>query len=277
MKKILILGFGTMGKGIAKFFLQNGFIVDIYDHREANKKLEDFKIIINRDLNREKITEKVYYKIINNIKIIPNIESINDNYYLCIEAIKENLEDKINLYKKIEKKLNNDTLIASNTSSIKITDLSEGIENKNRFLGIHFFNPADRMPLIELTKTEMTDIEKYKEIKNFLESLGKEVVEVKDSNGFIVNKILIKSINEAALLLDKEISSSKDIDKAMKSGAGWPMGPLELADYIGLDVCYNILLNFKNIEPDLKISKTLERKIQDNHLGKKSKKGFYEY
>lgn len=277
MKKILILGFGTMGKRIAKFFLQNGFIVDIYDHREANKKLEDFKIIINRDLNREKITEEVYYKIINNIKIIPNIESINDNYYLCIEAIKENLEDKINLYKKIEKKLNNDTLIASNTSSIKITDLSEGIENKNRFLGIHFFNPADRMPLIELTKTEMTDIEKYKEIKNFLESLGKEVVEVKDSNGFIVNKILIKSINEAALLLDKEISSSKDIDNAMKSGAGWPMGPLELADYIGLDVCYNILLNFKNIEPDLKISKTLERKIQDNHLGKKSKKGFYEY
>lgn len=277
MKKILILGFGTMGKRIAKFFLQKDLLVDIYDSRNPNKKFEDFKIILDKDLKKGKIDQKIYDNAIKNINILSNVESLKNDYYLCIEAVKEDLDNKVNLYKEIEKRLNNDVLIASNTSSIKIADLSEGIENKKRFLGIHFFNPADRMPLIELSKTEMTDEKKYKEIKMFLESLGKTVVEVRDSNGFIVNKILIKSINEAALLLDNEISSASDIDTAMKSGAGWPMGPLELADYIGLDVCYNILLNFRKIDPNLKISESLEKNVQNNHLGKKSKKGFYEY
>ena len=195
----------------------------------------------------------------------------------CCELLGIKFINVNQLWKEIEEKLSEDTIIASNTSSIKITDLSEGIKNKKRFLGIHFFNPADRMPLIELSKTEVTDEKIYKETKIFLESLGKTVVEVKDSNGFIVNKILIKSINEAALLLDDNISSAIDIDNAMKSGANWPMGPLELADYIGLDICYNILLNFRKIDPNLKISKTLEKNVQNNCLGKKSKKGFYEY
>lgn len=277
VKKILILGFGTMGKGIAKFFLQKGLFVDIYDPINTNRKFEDFKTIVDKDFKKGRIDQEIYEGIIKNINILSNLESIKSDYYLCMEAVKENIDDKINLYKEIEEKLSEDTIIASNTSSIKITDLSEGIKNKKRFLGIHFFNPADRMPLIELSKTEVTDEKIYKETKIFLESLGKTVVEVKDSNGFIVNKILIKSINEAALLLDDNISSAIDIDNAMKSGANWPMGPLELADYIGLDICYNILLNFRKIDPNLKISKTLEKNVQNNCLGKKSKKGFYEY
>lgn len=277
MKKILVIGFGTMGKGITKFFLQNDYRVDVLDTRRTEEKFQTFKETLEKERIKGKIKDDEYAKMLNNLNVIDDMKFLENEYYICIEAVRENIEDKIKLYNELENYLDYNTILATNTSSIKINDLSKGLKYKKRFLGVHFFNPADKMPLIELSKTSVTDIEKYDEIKKFLESLGKNVIEVKDSSGFIVNRILIKSINEAALLVEENVCNLQEIDQAMKTGAGWPMGPFELADFIGIDVCLNILENFQNYFDGLRISNILYEKVNNNELGRKTKMGFYEY
>jgi len=277
VERILIIGFGTMGQGISKFFLRNDLKVDVLDHRMVDGKLERFISSLDREVAKGKMTTELRDKIVQNINVFDNMNLLQDKYYLCIEAIPEEKQEKINLYKELENHLDQETIIASNTSSIMISELSEAFKNRSRFLGLHFFNPADKMPLVEMSRTDETDPHKCEEVKSFLQILGKNVKEVKDSSGFIVNRILIKAINEACLVLEEGVSNVNDIDEAMKQGAGWPMGPFELADFIGIDVCLNILRNFQEYLGDVRISKIMDEKVERRELGRKTKKGFYNY
>ncbi len=277
MERILVIGFGTMGQGISKFFLRNDLQVDVFTHRMASEKLEYFTTSLSKEVSKGKITSELRDKIVQNINVFDNMSSLQNRYYLCIEAIPEEKQEKIRLYKELENYLDQETIIASNTSSIMISDLSKALRNRSRFFGLHFFNPADKMPLVEMSKTEETNPNKFENVKSFLQSLGKNVIEVKDSSGFIVNRVLIKAINEACLVLEEGVSSVNDIDEAMKKGAGWPMGPFELADFIGIDVCLNILRNFQEYLGDVTISKVLSEKVDKREFGRKTKKGFYVY
>ena len=277
MERILVIGFGTMGQGISKFFLRNDLQVDVFTHRMASEKLEYFTTSLSKEVSKGKITSELRDKIVQNINVFDNMSSLQNRYYLCIEAIPEEKQEKIRLYKELENYLDQETIIASTTSSIMISDLSKALRNRSRFFGLHFFNPADKMPLVEMSKTEETNPNKFETVKSFLQSLGKNVIEVKDSSGFIVNRVLIKAINEACLVLEEGVSSVNDIDEAMKKGAGWPMGPLELADFIGIDVCLNILRNFQEYLGDVTISKVLSEKVDKREFGRKTKKGFYVY
>ena len=277
MDKILVIGFGTMGMGIAYLFLKNGYNVDIWDSISFSEKQTRFKAMLGKDLEKKNISDEEYDKCLKNISFLEHLK-IDESCKLVIEAISEAYEAKLELIENVNAILPEKTIFVSNTSSLSINILSEKVSAKQKFLGMHFFNPAYKMKLVELIPTALTTEAVIDECKRLLIGLSKEVVFVKDSPGFIVNRLLINNINEAALLLENNISTVEEIDKAMKLGAGHPMGPFELADFIGIDICLNILENFKNsIGNSYKISSIFYDMVNEKKLGKKTKIGFYKY
>jgi len=228
-------------------------------------------------LEKKNISDEEYDKCLKNISFLEHLK-IDESCKLVIEAISEAYEAKLELIENVNAILPEKTIFVSNTSSLSINILSEKVSAKQKFLGMHFFNPAYKMKLVELIPTALTTEAVIDECKRLLIGLSKEVVFVKDSPGFIVNRLLINNINEAALLLENNISTVEEIDKAMKLGAGHPMGPFELADFIGVDICLNILENFKkSIGDSYKISSIFYVMVNEKRLGKKTKIGFYKY
>lgn len=256
MEKIIgIVGAGVMGIGIAKSFA-GWYNVILCDNREINNDLlMGFDIKFTTD-----IKDLAFCSIV-------------------IEAIYEDYNAKVNLFKKLEGIVKNDTLICSNTSSLSINNLSRVFENPERFIGMHFMNPAHKNSLVELIPSLETDIFYIDMVEDFLQSIGKTPIVAKDSAGFIVNRILIPMINDSINLLDDDVASRDDIDKAMCFAAKHPIGPLALADMIGLDIVLHIMQNLhKAFNSDrYKPAQLLEKMVADNMLGKKVKKGFYEY
>jgi len=280
MSIISVIGAGAMGNGIAQTFALHNFRVLLYDINQES--LKNARTTIHKNLNRmlakESITELEIQNTTNNLIYSNKFEEISSSD-LVIEAITENYEAKALVFKKLENYCSNDCIFASNTSSISITKISENLSKKHRVVGMHFMNPVPIMKLVEVINGKHTSQEVTKKIINYTKLINKIPLTANDYPGFISNRILLPMINEAIEALESGVSDVKSIDGIMKLGMGHPMGPLQLADLIGLDVCKSILeimltgLNNEKYKP----SKLLIDLVNKGNLGVKSGEGFYNY
>ena len=280
MSIISVIGAGAMGNGIAQTFALHNFRVLLYDTNQES--LKNARTTIHKNLNRmlakESITELEIQNTTNNLIYSNKFEEISSSD-LVVEAITENYEAKALVFKKLENYCSNDCIFASNTSSISITKISENLSKKHRVIGMHFMNPVPIMKLVEVINGKHTSQEVTKKIINYTKLINKIPLTANDYPGFISNRILLPMINEAIEALESGVSDVKSIDGIMKLGMGHPMGPLQLADLIGLDVCKSILeimltgLNNEKYKP----SKLLIDLVNKGNLGVKSGEGFYNY
>ncbi len=280
IKKIAVVGGGTMGNGIAHVFAMKGFEVYLTEMTEElfKKAFNTISGNLDRQIKKQVITEDEKNKILSNITKVISIQNIPSDVQLVIEAIYENKEAKLNIFKQLEKQLNPDCIFASNTSSISITELSS-VCRPDKFIGMHFMNPVPVMKLVEIIRGYSTSDETYEIIKGLTQKLDKEPVEVFDYPGFISNRILMPMINEAIFALMEGVASKEAIDSVMKLGMAHPMGPLTLADFIGLDVCLAIMDVLYNGYNDSKYRPCplLKKMVAANKLGRKTGEGFYKY
>jgi 3-hydroxybutyryl-CoA dehydrogenase len=280
IKKIAVIGAGTMGSGITTVAVLSGFEVVFIDISE--EVLNKARGIVDKNLTynvtKGKITEADKTKALQAITFSTALKDAG-GADLVIEAVSENMEIKKKVFAQISQTVSADTIVCSNTSALKISDLAMLCKHPDKVMGMHFFNPVPVMKLVELIKTDFTSQETFTITKQFVVKLGKEAVVVKESCGFIVNRVLIPMINEAAMIFSEGIASAADIDKAMQLGANHPIGPLALADLIGLDICLSIMqtlqkgLNAEKYKP----APILQELVQAGKLGKKTKSGFYNY
>lgn len=281
MKIVAVIGAGTMGNGIAHTFAQNGFTVKLIDVSE--KALENGMTTIftnlDRMLSKGSITAEDKMKTISNIICYTDIEDGVVGADLVVEAATENLDLKLKIFKKLNEVCSHNTVFATNTSSISITQIASVVFHPERVIGMHFMNPVPIMPLVEVIRGYNTCDEVTQFIMTLASKLGKTAVEAYDYPGFVANRILIPMINEAIETLYNKVAGVSEIDNVMKLGMGHPMGPLQLADFIGLDVCLAILNvmhdGFKN--PKYAPCPLLVNMVNAKKLGVKSGEGFYDY
>ena len=280
MSKISVIGAGTMGNGIAQTFALHNFRVLLYDINQEN--LKNARSTIHKNLNRmlakESITELEIQNTTKNLIYSNKFKEISSSD-LVVEAITENYETKAMVFKKLENYCSDDCIFASNTSSISITKISENLSTKHRVIGMHFMNPVPIMKLVEVINGRYTSAEVTKKIIDYSKSINKTPLIANDYPGFISNRILLPMINEAIEALDSGVSDVKSIDGIMKLGMGHPMGPLQLADLIGLDVCKSILeiMHTGLFNEKYKPNKLLIDLVNKGNLGVKSGEGFYNY
>lgn len=280
-KKICIIGSGTMGAGIAQVAAQSGMNVFLYD-KDSNCLDKGLSIIeknLQRAAEKGKIKIEDIDAILGRISKTLKFEECPNDMNFIIEAAVEDLSVKKSIFRQLDEKYSPAVILATNTSSLSVTEIASVTEKPGRVIGIHFFNPVQVMNLVEIVRGSKTSDDVFLKSKKFVEELGKTPIVVKDSPGFIVNRLLIPMINEAANILAQGISSREDIDTAMKLGANYPIGPLALADLIGLDVCLNIMQTLYNgfSDPKYKPSPLIINMVKAGLLGRKSKKGFYNY
>ena len=281
MKNIAVIGAGTMGNGIAHTFAQNGFLVNLIDINEdaLNKGLKTITKNLDRMLVKEKITETNKSKTLANISTYTDINSGVKNTDLVIEAATEHLDLKLNIFKQLDRICKPNTILATNTSSISITQIAAVTSNPENVIGMHFMNPVPIMQLVEIIRGYNTSDVVTKIIMELSVKLGKAPVEVNDYPGFVANRILMPMINESIETLYNGVAGVNEIDNVMKLGMAHPMGPLQLADFIGLDVCLSILdvmyNGFKN--PKYAPCPLLVNMVNAGKLGVKSGEGFYDY
>jgi 3-hydroxybutyryl-CoA dehydrogenase len=281
MKNIAVIGAGTMGNGIAHTFAQSGFNVNLIDISEAalNKGLETIAKNLDRMVAKEKITETDKSKTINNISTFTSIENGVKNANLVVEVATEHLDLKLKIFKQLSGLCGKETILATNTSSISITQIAAVTANPENVIGMHFMNPVPIMKLVEIIRGYSTSNAVTKAIMDLSIKLGKEPVEVNDYPGFVANRILMPMLNESIETLYNGVAGVAEIDTVMKLGMAHPMGPLQLADFIGLDVCLSILNvmynGFKN--PKYAPCPLLVNMVNAGKLGVKSGEGFYDY
>ncbi len=280
INKVAIIGAGTMGNGIAHVFAQNGFRVTLVDIKQEyiDRGMQTISKNLDRQIKKGIITEQEKIEIFQRINTLVGIEGIEKDTDLIIEAIIESKEAKLNIFKKLEPIIKEESIFASNTSSISITELSS-VCRSDRFIGMHFMNPVPVMKLVEIIRGYSTSDKTYETIKNISLKLNKTPVEVQDFPGFISNRILMPMINEAIFALYEGVASAEDIDTVMKLGMAHPMGPLTLADFIGLDVCLAIMdvLYTGFNDPKYRPCPLLKKMVAANKLGRKTKEGFFKY
>ncbi len=278
--KIFVLGAGTMGAGIAQAFAAKGYEVILRDIKDefVDRGLAGIKKNLDRLVSKEKITEEVKDEILARLTGTTDMSFAAD-CDLVIEAAVENMQIKKQIFAELDEICGEDTILATNTSSLSITEVASATNRPHKVIGMHFFNPAPVMKLVEVIKGMATSPETFDRVKEIAESIGKEPVEVAEAPGFVVNRILIPMINEAFGIMAEGIASPEDIDKSMMLGANHPMGPLALGDLVGLDVCLAIMDVLYKETGDTKYrAHSLMRKyVRAGWLGRKTKKGVYEY
>ena len=281
MKNIAVIGAGTMGNGIAHTFAQAGFKVQLTDtNPEALKKaIDTISTNLDRMISKEIITDIDKNKTLANISTYTSLNEGIEYASLVIEAATENEAIKIKIFKELDALCPEDTILATNTSSISITQIASHTNRPEQVIGMHFMNPVPLMPLVEIILGYNTSSAVSKTIVELTEIIGKTPISVKDYPGFVANRILMPLINEAIETLYNGIAGVNEIDGIMKLGMGHPMGPLQLADFIGLDVCLSIMnvmyKGFKN--PKYAPCPLLINMVNAKKLGIKSKEGFYDY
>ena len=281
MKRIAIIGAGTMGNGIAHVFAQNGFKVNLIDISQVfiDRGIANIAKNLDRMITKEKISEDKKSDTLNNITTFITLSEGVKNTDLVIEAATEDLDLKLNIFKELGEICNDDTIISSNTSSISITKIASVTKRPDKVIGMHFMNPVPIMQLIEIIRGYSTSDETTKSIIELSEKLGKIPTEVNDYPGFVANRILMPMINESIETLYTGVAGVHEIDTIMKLGMAHPMGPLQLADFVGLDVCLSILNvmydGFKN--PKYAPCPLLINMVIAGKLGIKSGEGFYDY
>lgn len=281
MQNIAVIGAGTMGNGIAHVFAQNGFKVKLIDISQAS--LEKGIATITKNLDRmvakEKITAHIKSDTLSNIKTFTSIPEGTKETDLVVEAATENLDLKLDIFKQLDAACDASTILATNTSSISITQIAAVTKRPGKVIGMHFMNPVPIMKLVEIIRGYSTTNETTKTIMSLSEKLGKTPTEVNDYPGFVANRILMPMINEAIETLYNKVAGVNEIDTVMKLGMAHPMGPLQLADFIGLDVCLSILNvmydGFKN--PKYAPCLLLVNMVMAGKFGVKSGEGFYDY
>lgn len=281
MKNIAVIGAGTMGNGIAHVFAQNGYNVNLIDisEKSLNKALITIAKNLDRLIKKEKITKHEKQQTLNHIKKVSNLENGVKNANLIIEAATENIDTKLSLFEKIDQFAPENCILATNTSSISITKIASKTKRADKVIGMHFMNPVPIMKLIEVIKGYSTSETTLNTIMSLSKNIGKFPVEVNDYPGFVANKILIPMINEAIITLHEGVAGVEEIDTVMKLGMAHPMGPLQLADFIGLDVCLAIL---KVLQEGFGTDKyapcpLLVNMVTAGKLGVKSSEGFYSW
>ncbi len=280
IRNVAVIGCGTMGNGIAHVFALNRFNIQLIDTDNSllQKGLEKISKNLDRQINKNIIIEKEKDEALNRIKLCEGFQNINGNNDFIIEAIYENKAAKLELFKELNDIVKKESIFASNTSSISITELST-VCRPEKFIGMHFMNPVPVMKLVEIIRGYSTSNETYEIVKKLALQLNKEPVEVHDYPGFISNRVLMPMINEAIFTLYEGVAKVEDIDTVMKLGMNHPMGPLTLADFIGLDVCLaimEILYNGFN-DPKYRPCPLLKKMVAARKLGRKTGEGFYKY
>lgn len=280
IKKITVIGGGTMGSGIATVFAMYGFPLTLVEMNEQylNKALSGITRSLDKLVLREKITTGKKEETLKNISGVIGLPAISDSTDLIVEAVNENKELKLSIFRELNSRIKREAIFASNTSSISITELAQS-GRADKFIGMHFMNPVPVMQLVEIIKGFQTSHETYDTIKELTIAIDKTPIEVNDYPGFISNRVLMPFINEAIFALMEGVSSVEDIDNVVKLGLNHPMGPLTLADFIGLDVCLNIMEVLYNGFQDSKYRPCplLKKMVAAGKLGKKSGEGFYKY
>ncbi|OLR56268.1 3-hydroxybutyryl-CoA dehydrogenase [Hornefia porci] len=280
MKKIGVLGTGTMGAGIVQVLAQNGYeVVMRARHQESiDKGMAKVEKNLSKLVKKEKISEEDKAAALGRISGSTELSIIAD-VDLVIEASTENMEAKKALLKEVDELTKPECIIASNTSSLSITDIAMSTSKPDKVVGMHFFNPVPAMKLVEIINGLLTSEETNKTVTELSEALGKTPVQVKEAPGFVVNRILIPMINEAIGILNEGIASAEDIDTAMKLGCNHPMGPLALGDLIGLDVCLAIMevLYTQFGDPKYRPNILLRQMVAAGKLGMKTGSGFFDY
>lgn len=280
MEKIFVLGAGTMGSGIVQAFAQKGYEVIVRDIKDefVQRGLSGINKNLSKLVSKGKMTEETKEEILSRISGTTDMNLAAD-CDLVVEAAIENMKIKKEIFAELDGICKKETILASNTSSLSITEVASATSRPDKVIGMHFFNPAPVMKLVEIIRGMATSQETFDAVKNLSLEISKEPVEVKEAPGFVVNRILIPMINEASFILQEGIASVEDIDTAMKFGANHPMGPLALGDLIGLDVCLAIMDVLYNETGDNKYraSSTLRKYVRAGWLGRKSGRGFYNY
>lgn len=281
MKNVSVIGAGTMGNGIAHVFAQKGYQVNLIDVSEAalERGLGTISKNLDRMVKKEKISEADKTETLGNITTFTSIEEGVKAAELIVEAATENIDLKLKIFQDMDKFSNDDCILATNTSSISITKIASVTSRPDKVIGMHFMNPVPIMKLVEVIRGYSTSDEVTELIMNLSKDLSKVPVEVNDYPGFVANRILMPMINEAICTLHESVAGVEEIDTVMKLGMAHPMGPLQLADFIGLDVCLAILevLHEGFGNPKYAPNPLLVNMVTAKKLGVKSGEGFYSY